>query len=294
MTTRWESLCRYADNPDLLRQIFELMDLAFPGMSLSDQERLARPLGCHWEKVSTPFVYWDGKRPVSHVGVLEIPLVLEGRETRPGGVHAVCTHPDFRGRGLYKALMSDVMRWCEHRYQTVVLTTSHPALYEPFGFRVVPESRFVGSLAAVAPGRGLRQLDFGRASDVALLGEVLPVRAPVSFSLGVVREPAVFAFNEARRPLHYAGKLDVVVSLEIERTTLRLFDVVGQKIPTLAQIAEIIPQPIERVEVYFCPDRLGGDLEAEPHTLGGDDWLMVRGEFSPEGKPCMLPRTARC
>ena len=292
--TRWEFLCRYGDKPDLLRQIFELLDLAFPGMSLSDQERLARPLGCRWEKVSTPFVYWDGERPVSHVGVLEIPLMLEGREVRAGGVHAVCTHPDFRGRGLYKALMSDVMRWCEHRYQTVVLTTSQPPLYEPFGFRVVPESRFVGSLAPGAQGRGLRQLDFGRAFDVALLREILPVRAPVSHFLGVVRDQSVFAFNEARRPLHYAGELDVVVSLEIEGTTLRLFDVAGQKMPHLAQIVKMVPQPIERVEVYFCPDQLAGDLAPELHTLGGDDWLMVRGEFPPEGRPCMLPRTARC
>ena len=45
---------------------------------------------------------------------------------------------------------------------------------------------------------------------------------------------------------------------------------------------------------YFCPDQLAGDLAPELHTLGGDDWLMVRGEFPPEGRPCMLPRTARC
>ena len=41
-------------------------------------------------------------------------------------------------------------------------------------------------------------------------------------------------------------------------------------------------------------DQLSGDLAPEPHTLGGDDWLMVRGEFPAEGQPRMLPRTARC
>jgi GNAT superfamily N-acetyltransferase len=186
-------LGHYRDNPDLLRQIFELLDLAFPELSLSAQERAARPLGCHWEEISTPFVYWDGERPVSHVGVLEIPMVLEGREVRAGGVHAVCTHPDFRGRGLYKTLMSDVMRWCEGRYQTLVLTTSQPLLYEPFGFRVMPECRFRGVLPAAPAGQGMRKLDFGRARDVALLRRVLPDRAPVSLSLGIVREQAVFA-----------------------------------------------------------------------------------------------------
>jgi GNAT superfamily N-acetyltransferase len=291
---RFDFLCHYRDNPDLLRQIFELLDLAFPGLSLSVQERAARPLGCHWEEVSTPFVYWDGERPVSHVGVLEIPMVLEGREVRVGGVHAVCTHPDFRGRGLYKTLMAEVMSWCEDRYQTLVLTTSQSFLYEPFGFRVMPECRFTGLLAGVPEGQGVRQFDFGRARDVALLRRVLSARAPVSLFLGIVREQAVFTFNEALRPLHYSDKLDVVLSLEIEGTTLRLFDVVGKKPPHLFEIVEMVPTPIERVEVYFCPDQLGGNLTPESHILSGDDLLMVRGRFLPEGKPFMLPRSARC
>ena len=291
---RFDFLCHYRDNPDLLRRIFELLDLAFPGLSLSDQERAARPLGCRWEEISTPFVYRDGGRPVSHVGVLEIPMVLEGREVRAGGIHAVCTHPDFRGRGLYKTLMSEVMRWCEDRCQTLVLTTSQPFLYEPFGFRVMPECRFTGLLAGFPEGQGVRQLDFGRARDVALLRRVLSARAPVSLLLGIVREQAVFAFNETLRPLHYSDKLDVVLSLEIEGTTLLLFDVVGKKPPHLFEIVEMVPAPIERVEVYFCPDQLGGDLTPESHILSGDDLLMVRGSFPLEGKPFMLPRSARC
>jgi hypothetical protein len=109
-----------------------------------------------------------------------------------------------------------------------------------------------------------------------------------------VREQAVFAFNEALRPLHYSDKLDVVLSLEIEGATLRLFDVVGKETPRLSEIAKVIPALIERVEVYFCPDQLGGSLTPESHILGGDDLLMVRGSFPLEGKPFMLPRSARC
>jgi hypothetical protein len=186
------------------------------------------------------------------------------------------------------------MRWCENRYQTLVLTTSQPFLYEPFGFRVMPECRFTGLLPGAPAGQGLRKLDFGRARDVALLRRALTERAAVSLTLGVVREQAVFAFNEARRPLHYSDRLDVVLSLEIEGATLRLFDVVGKNLPGLSEIVEMVPAPIERVEVYFCPDRLGGDLTAESHVLGGDDLLMVRGSFPPQGKPFMLPRSARC
>ena len=66
------------------------------------------------------------------------------------------------------------------------------------------------------------------------------------------------------------------------------------ELPRLSEIVEMVPALIERVEVYFCPDQLGGNLTPESHILSGDDLLMVRGSFPLEGKPFMLPRSARC
>ena len=109
--TRWEFLCRYGDKPDLLRQIFELLDLAFPGMSLSDQERLARPLGCRWEKVSSALRLL-GRRAAgfSRGRAGNSSDARRSRAGAPAGFMPSARDPDFRGRGLYKALMSDVMR----------------------------------------------------------------------------------------------------------------------------------------------------------------------------------------
>jgi len=281
---------------ELLDRVFELLELCFPGAGLEEQERAARKLGMHWDEISTPFVHFDGDDLVTHVGVLELPMVLEGRLRTVGGVHAVSTHPGQRRRGHYRAVMEDLLEWCDARYEILQLSTAQPELYEPFGFRVVPECRFVGQAPAPAGSSPawVRELDLSDSVDLRTLRSLLSERAPVSSVLGVAGGESVFLFDEARRPLHYAQDLDSVFSLERDGATLRLYDVVARAaIPALADIVRRVPPPVERVEVYFTPDRLDADLTPEPHVLDGDEHFMVRGPYPPEGQPLMLPRTAR-
>jgi hypothetical protein len=87
--------------------------------------------------------------------------------------------------------------------------------------------------------------------------------------------------------------LDAVLSLELDGGTLRLYDVVARALPPLAALLAEIPRVLERVEVYFAPDKLRTELRPEEHVLGGDDRLMVRGAFPEPAGPFMLPRSAR-
>ena len=51
-------------------------------------------------------------------------------------------------------------------------------------------------------------------------------------------------------------------------------DVVAERMPSLDRVLALVPEPFERVEVYFAPDLVGGDgLAPEPHPLGLDDYL---------------------
>jgi GNAT superfamily N-acetyltransferase len=79
-----------------------------------------------WSGVSTPFVRREGERVVGHVGVIELPLVVEERLVRVGSVHAECTAPAQRGCGLGAALMVEALAACERRNATGVLTTEIP------------------------------------------------------------------------------------------------------------------------------------------------------------------------
>ncbi len=283
----------YADDPALLDRVFSLLELAFPG--LPAHARALDPLGLRWDEVSVPFVLTGDGQPVMHVGVLEVPMVVDDHDMLVGGIHAVCTHPDHRRRGYFRSVMDEALRWCDERYAAVVLS-GDPELYEQFGFRLLKESRFIAPVsrsATVPDGQELRQLDPHRPDDLRLLHRLLDERAPVSRRLGVVRERGVFLFNQATQPMWYAEDLDAILCFKHEDATLRLYDIVTTQIPTLRQIVDRMHAPIERVEVYFAPDQLGASLESEPHVFGGDGWIMARGSF-PQGQcDVMLPSTAR-
>jgi hypothetical protein len=88
--------------------------------------------------------------------------------------------------------------------------------------------------------------------------------------------------------------LDVIVCCELDGPRLKLFDVVGPRLCSLADIVNRIPQCIDEVEFYFSPDRFKVQTHAVPHLFAGDSHLMVRGSFDAESEAFMIPRSARC
>jgi hypothetical protein len=73
----------FSDDPTLSQRLFHLLEAAFPG--ISDIAQHARTLGAPWEAASTPFVRFEGDMAVTHVGVLEIPMVVMGQRVTVGG-----------------------------------------------------------------------------------------------------------------------------------------------------------------------------------------------------------------
>jgi predicted N-acetyltransferase YhbS len=286
----------FGSEPGLAGRLFPLLDRVFPGLAAS-AERI-RALGASWEEVSTPFVAEVDGEPVSHVGLIALPLVLMGAEATAGSVHAVATHPEHRGRGHYRAAMEELLAWAESRFPTLVLTTEHPEYFTPFGFRHAPEQATLWSvpegLRRATPGR-LRRLDLAVPADLALLHRLLDEREPVSRVLGVRREKTIFLFNEARNPLWYAPELDAALCLEREGHRLRLYDLVAPRLPRLEDLAACLPWEVEELEICLAPDRLAPDEASHPVLFehDGPSWLMVRGPFAAEGQPFILPRGAR-
>ncbi len=285
--------CSYADNPQLSASVFGLLDVVFPG--LRQAARDIRALGTSWESVSTPYILTEEDRVVAHVGVIELSLVVIGRSVSVGSVHAVATHPDRRRRGLFRQLMGEVLDDCANRYETLILTTDNPVYYKPFGFRDVGEHYFTTKIRSGGGVPGSRLLRPQDPNDLALLHRLLKTRAPISRTLGVLNDIAVFCFNEGKQPIHYIDELDVVVCLQIEGTQLRIFDVVGPDIPPLAALLAQIPQPVDEVVTYFAPEQMAVEATASAYVFdhGGPSYLLVRGPFAAEEVPFTLPRTAR-
>jgi GNAT superfamily N-acetyltransferase len=292
--TKYRFQRSFNSDPTLSKHLFNLLEIVFPGLGLTQVAEQACKLGASWESASTPFMRFEDNIAVTHVGVLEIPMYLMGELVTVGGVHGVATHPEYRRRGYYREVMEEVLDYCDRRYKTLVLTTSQPELYEPFGFRYVQEHMFVAKCNSKGGTHGLRSLNTDNNNDINLLNRLLETREPVSYVLGVVKAKALFCVIESRNPLFYAEDIDVLACMNIEGNKLQLFDLVGKKLCSLQALLERILHPIEEVEIYFSPDLLHIEAQAFPHRLNGDDYLMVRGEFPPEQRTFMLPRSARC
>ncbi|ETW92098.1 MAG: hypothetical protein ETSY1_45175, partial [Candidatus Entotheonella factor] len=150
-----------------------------------------------------------------------------GRQVTVGGIHAVCTRPEYRRRGYFRQVMTEALDYCESRYETLLLYTAQPELYEPFGFRELGEHLFTASRSAARGREGFRQLNLNDPNDLRLAERLLAAREPVSNTVGVVNEIGLFGFNEDHRPLYYAEDLEIIVCVEFDGSRLKLFDVVG-------------------------------------------------------------------
>ncbi len=291
----------YQSDPTLGDRVFDLLDGVFPGVRAGRANGAA--FGAPWESVSTPFVVEHSGRIVAHVGLMPMPLQVLGRTVRCGGVHGVATDSEHRRRGHFRRLLEELLRVAAARFDILLLTTVHREYFEPFGFRVVPESVF--RLRSPVGGREpSRALDLARPEDGRLMHRLLDERIPVSDVLGIGPEKGCWAFYEYQSPIRFLPDADVAVVAELTGRTLRLYDVIGRSIPSIERIVAAFPGPVAEAVAYFTPDRLGGAWVPEPHDRsGGPDALepgtpdlvfMVRGPFLAEGRPLMLPRPGRC
>lgn len=283
----------FQDDAGLRQPLFDLLERVFPGLREGADSLV--PLGASWDAISTPYVRFERGQAVSHVGVIELPLILMGRSVPVGSIHAVATHPDHRRRGHYRELIEELLADCADRYETLVLSTENPEYYEPFGFRVLREHQFsVPGRTTGAPDR-LRRLDLDRKVDLDLLHRLIDTREPISQVVGVGPARAVFLFSEARRDILYSEELDVAICMETHHGRHDLYDVVGPVLPELDALRAVLPAADAGLTLHFAADRLapGAVATARVFEQDGPSYLLARGRFDAENEPFTLPRSAR-
>ena len=282
--------CSYADDPTLADRVFVLLETWFTGIGARRCE--AARLGSLWEQCSTPFVYEKDGQVISHVGLLEMPYVIKGERHRLGGVHGVCTLQSERRQGHFRRIMEELLEFCDGRFETLELCTEKPEYYEPFGFRIIPERRFVAKVASEGGGGGFRAFDPSRNGEIGRLDRMLTERTPVSELVGVFDEHDVFKFSQGADALYYSEELDCFAAFTLSDSRLTLFDVVARKLPSLDALLSQLAPAIGTVEFHFSPDRFDVNARPEPFQSDGDCY-MVRGPFAAEGEAFMVPPPAR-
>jgi predicted N-acetyltransferase YhbS len=235
------------------------------------------------------FGWWREGDLVANVSLYRQSLVLMGERVEAFGVQSVATRPAWRGRGLFRDLMTRALAYADARCRLVLLTTGTPALYRPLGFRPIAETAFAGSLEPHRCPPDYRRLSLASDADLAFLLDLFKRRVPVSEICAATDHPALFllkaATHETIALVHLPG-LDAVVAVETpEPNVLVLRDIVAPAIPPLAAIAAALGGSATRARVLLTPDKLGWTpTETTPATTG---W-MARGPYAADGQSIML------
>ncbi len=270
-----------------------LLNRSFPGI----RDNIVRweALGLTWE-MSRAFVKEENGEVVSHVGLLEFPVVIDGHWLKIGALHAVCTEASYRGRGLASELVRDALQVASGLFDTVILFTAISSFFEQLEFRRIQEQRFYLALPHPKGTQSLRSLT--APSDHGLLMRCYRDCEPLSNRVWLKDNGAVASFNAlfatfpAYWSFYHLPAMDGLVSCELKDGKLHLYDVVARKMPSLALILDHLPASIDGIYFYFSPDKLAPDSIAEPYVFDNGQ-LMVHGAWPSTGH-FMISTLSRC
>jgi predicted N-acetyltransferase YhbS len=275
------------------KSYLNILEESFPGI----KQNISRceALGFPWEE-SLLFTRADKSKIISHVALLECPVLIDGTWHKLGALHGICTRSDFRGQGLATELIQEALLWSKGHLDAVFLFTEIPAFYEKMSFNRIQEYRFHLPGSHPRGSQSLRQIITPQ--DDELFVRCFNEREPLSNCVWIEDRGLIASFNAlfATYPsywsLYYSPAIDGFISFEIEDRTLHLFDVVASMIPTLEIILDHLPQEIDDIYFYFSPDRLTKEAVPEPY-LYDKGHLLIHGHWQ-LNKPFMISPLSRC
>lgn len=260
---------------------FALYDAIWPQMSTKLADAAA--LGFPWQPTSHPFVWMEDGRALANVGVLLHPLRLAGEDCVIAGVHAVCSHPSARGRGLARACMDRAVEWIDARGLVAKLGTDLTDFYQRWGFRFVPNHQFVSARSGGGgPARLLAPTTVPE--DATLLRDALARRTVVSdvfatrddggwlvaIDLALARGLDTWAWH--------LPDLDAVLLAEHQGDELVIHDLLAPSLPSVDALLRQVARPFEHVRWLFSPDLFDAEATPIPRPVSSG-LFMVRGPW---------------
>lgn len=121
-----------------LDSVGELVRSVFFGDSPSFRDGARRwPMGLREEAKDNVFAMFHGDKPISAISRLERDIIVYGSKLRIGYVGSVCTHPDYRGRGLASTVLSATINWFRENNVDFVCISGNRRMYRDAGSRIV-------------------------------------------------------------------------------------------------------------------------------------------------------------
>jgi GNAT superfamily N-acetyltransferase len=246
-----------------------------------------------WTDSYEAHVLCDGPEIVANVAITHQELLISGQPCRGAQLGAVGVAPKWRGQGLQRRLMGEVMGQLQAGVGLLFLFANDEVLdfYPRFGFRRIAESIHGVEHTVVPSGNRIRCLDVEQPSDRALLARLSANRQPLTERFGARNYGSLLLFYASS--LHRCdffvvpGREALVVARQ-QDDVLTLLDVIADHpfdlVPYLARLTE---SPVRRIEFGFTPELWWPD--ACPLRAPEGSTLFVRGDVTLPSEPFTFP-----
>ena len=277
-------------------QIYSHLNSIWPGLGNAIPKATAA--GAGWHEISQAFIKRVDGQIVTHVGVIEIPLLIKGELQKVGAIHAVSTRKEQRKKGYNRECMERALAYCDERYELCQLLTDRPILYERYGFKSYPFVTYRRSLDPIPKTKSqhaFQRIDPHSVDDLARLHDQLRDRVPVSERIASKDTGWLLIIDECLeqqgiKRISYSEALKLHIVYEVKERVLHLLDVMGPQWVDFHELLGHISEDFEAVHLYFTPDRWG---EERFEKQDFDEWVyMVRGDFPLRARDFCYPRLA--
>lgn len=229
-----------------------------------------------WDERYIPFSYAAGEQIIANVSVNLLDLIIDGRRQKAIQLGTVMTHPDYRQKGLSRALMDKVLEEYSGSCDFMYLFANDTVLdfYPKFGFGPAEEHLFTASYQPQSPEKQsvVRKLSGSRAEDLAFVYTFAALRQPVSQLFGTDCTQGLLMFyclNVFSEHIYYLEDEDVISICQQENNQLHIYDIISRaEVDIHSILSRLAGSGTESIVFHFTPDYSGIEFEATPYHSG--------------------------
>lgn len=247
MKNEYELIRQVRDQEKLRESFFELAEEVF-GLSFRGWYENG-----FWTDRYIPYALADGGRVIANASVNIIDTVWQGKNRRYLQIGTVMTHPDYRGQGLMRKILEQILAEWEERCDGIYLYANDSVLdfYPKFGFCKAQEYEYRITAGSSGPDSSWQKLPMTQESAEKekvqaarkLLGERYSCSNPYS-ALPMADNFGLLMFYCAdflKDCVYYSPRLDLVCVAQQDGDMVCLYDVFGRADVGLDVLAGSLP-----------------------------------------------------
>lgn len=277
---KYDLVSAYRDNEELRASLEALAERTF-GIRFEEWYRLG-----FWQDAYQPYSISENGKVISNISVNQMPFYLNGKKKLYIQLGTVMTDNDYRGQGLNRKLMEQILEEYKERCDGIYLFANDSVLdyYTKFGFQKAEEYRYVKSVDNKGRKVAILQPMTDKSSYICM-EEIIHRSSPNSlFEMDNTGLLMYYLTYFMKNSVYYIEEQKAYVIAEEENETLYLHHILSEKIVDLDKVFEAFGENIKRVVLGFTPLSADGfetqALKEEETTLFilGSGWEDYRKE----------------